>query len=44
MQKGERNKLKLLLVGIRARLEQNRDYFIATDFIFQSGKKNSRQP
>ena len=39
MQKGERNKLKLLLVGIRARLEQNRDYFIATDFIFQSGKK-----
>ena len=39
MQKGERNKLKLLLMGIRARLEQNREYFISAVFIFKSGKK-----
>lgn len=39
MQKGERNKLKLLMMGIRARLEQNREYFISTNFIFKSGKK-----
>lgn len=28
MQKGDRSKLKLLLIGIKARLEQNRDYFV----------------
>lgn len=39
MQKGDRNKLKLLLVGIRARLEQNRDYFAGMRYTFQAGKK-----
>lgn len=27
MQKGDQKKLNLLLTGIRARLEQNKDYF-----------------
>ncbi len=39
MQKGEQNKLKLLLTGIGARLTQNRDFFVAADITFQSGKK-----
>ncbi len=39
MQKGEKNKLKLLLVGIQARLKQNRDYFVSTTFEFKSGNK-----
>lgn len=39
MQKGEKNKLKLLLIGIQARLKQNRDYFISADFAFKSGNK-----
>lgn len=39
MQKGEKNKLKLLLVGIQARLKQNRDYFISAVFEFKSGNK-----
>ena len=39
MQKGEKNKLKLLLVGIQARLKQNRDYFVAAEFMFRSGGK-----
>ena len=36
MQKGEKNKLKLLLIGIQARLKQNRDYFVSAEFIFKS--------
>lgn len=39
MQKGEKNKLKLLLIGIQARLKQNRDYFVSADFAFKSGNK-----
>lgn len=39
MQKGEKNKLKLLLTGIQARLKQNRDYFVSAEFIFKSGNK-----
>ena len=39
MQKGEKNKLKLLLIGIQARLKQNRDYFVAAEFMFRSGGK-----
>ncbi len=39
MQKGEKNKLKLLLVGIQARLKQNRDYFVSTTFEFKSGNQ-----
>lgn len=39
MQKGEKNKLKLLLIGIQARLKQNRDYFVSTEFVFKSGNK-----
>lgn len=39
MQKGERNKLKLLLTGIRARLEQNREYFVGVRYTFRAGKK-----
>ncbi len=39
MQKGERNKLLLLLTGVRARLVKNRDFFVSCKFIFQSGKK-----
>lgn len=39
MQKGDQNKLKLLLVGIRARLTQNQDYFISAEFSFSSGGK-----
>ena len=39
MQKGEKNKLKLLLIGIQARLKQNRDYFVSTEFTFKSGNK-----
>lgn len=39
MQKGDQNKLKLLLVGIRARLTQNRDYFVSAVFQFSSGGK-----
>ena len=41
MQKGEKNKLKLLLIGIQARLKQNRDYFVAAEFMFRSGGKKS---
>lgn len=39
MQKGDKNKLKLLLVGIKARLEQNRDYFVGMTCTFHAGKK-----
>ena len=39
MQKGEKNKLKLLLIGIQARLKQNLDYFVAAEFMFRSGGK-----
>ena len=39
MQKGDKNKLKLLLVGIKARLEQNRDYFVGMTCTFRAGKK-----
>lgn len=39
MQKGEKNKLKLLLIGIQARLKQNRDYFVSAEFMFRSGGK-----
>lgn len=39
MQKGDKNKLKLLLTGIQARLKQNRDYFVSLTFQFRSGGK-----
>lgn len=39
MQKGEQNKLSLLLTGIRARMTQNRDYFVALDMKFRAGNK-----
>lgn len=39
MQKGEKKKLQLLLTGIRARLMQNKEYFVSTTFTFRSGKK-----
>ncbi len=39
MQKGERNKLLLLLTGVRARLQKNQDFFVSCKYIFQSGKK-----
>lgn len=39
MQKGDKNKLKLLLVGIRSRLMQNRDYFVGVTYTFRAGKK-----
>lgn len=39
MQKGDKTKLQLLLTGIRARMEQNRDYFVSLEFTFQSGGK-----
>lgn len=39
MQKGDRSKLKLLLIGIKARLEQNRDYFVRVNCTFRAGKK-----
>ena len=39
MQKGEQNKLKLLLSGICARLTQNRDYFVSLTMEFRSGGK-----
>ena len=42
MQKGEKQKLKLLLTGIRARLTQNREYFVSTVFEFRAGKKKFR--
>lgn len=40
MQKGEQNKLKMLLIGFSARLEQNRDYFVLTEMQFRSGGKS----
>ena len=42
MQKGEKNKLKLLLIGIQARLKQNRDYFVSATFEFKSGNQKFR--
>lgn len=42
MQKGERQKLQLMLSGISARMEQNRDYFVSLEFLFQAGKKTFR--
>lgn len=39
MQKGDQNKLKLLLIGIRARLTQNRNFFVSAEFRFSSGGK-----
>ncbi|MCB6364633.1 SAM-dependent methyltransferase [Intestinibacillus massiliensis] len=39
MQKGEQNKLKLLLMGISARLEQNKDYFVSLVMEFRAGGK-----
>lgn len=39
MQKGELNKLRLLLTGISARLDQNRDFFVSTEMEFLTGKK-----
>lgn len=39
MQKGDINKLTLLLSGIQARLEQNRAYFVSLDMVFRSGSK-----
>lgn len=39
MQKGDLAKLRLLLSGIAARLDKNRDYFVQADCTFISGKK-----
>lgn len=39
MQKGDKNKLKLMLIGIQSRLKQNRDYFVSAEFLFRSGSK-----
>lgn len=39
MQKGDKNKLTLLLVGIRARLTQNHDFFVSIGYAFRAGKK-----
>ena len=39
MQKGDLAKLRLLLSGIAARLDKNRDYFVQADCTFTSGKK-----
>lgn len=39
MQKGDQKKLNLLLTGIRARLEQNKGYFVVVNCNFQAGKK-----
>lgn len=39
MQKGDKNKLNLLLVGIKARLEQNQAYYVETRYTFKSGQK-----
>ena len=38
MQKGDLAKLRLLLSGIAARLDKNRDYFVQADCTFTSGK------
>ena len=39
MQKGDAAKLRLLLTGIAARLEKNRDYFVQAECSFVSGRK-----
>lgn len=39
MQKGDLAKLRLVLSGIAARLDKNRDYFVQADCTFTSGKK-----
>lgn len=39
MQKGEQKKLRLMLTGVRARAEQNREYFVSMAFTFRSGGK-----
>ncbi len=39
MQKGDQNKLKLLLTGVKARASRNRDYFVSMEFTFRSGGK-----
>lgn len=39
MQKGEKNKLLLLLTGVRARMQKNSDFFVSCVFDFRSGKK-----
>lgn len=39
MQKGDKNKLALLLTGISARLDKNKDYFSKASCTFVSGKK-----
>ncbi len=39
MQIGEQKKLALLLSGIRARMTQNRDYFVALNMKFRAGSK-----
>ena len=39
MQKGDVAKLRLLLTGIAARLEKNRDYFVQAECSFVSGRK-----
>lgn len=43
MQKGEKKKLQLLLTGIRARLMQNKEYFVSTTFTFRSGRRPLRK-
>ena len=42
MQKGDQNKLKLMLTGVKARAVQNQDYFVSMEFLFRSGGKKFR--
>lgn len=39
MQKGEQKKLQFLLTGIRARMEENRAFFVSAQMQFRTGKK-----
>lgn len=39
MQKGDKNKLTLLLTGVKARAVQNREYVVSMEFRFRSGGK-----
>ena len=42
MQKKDKSKLNLFLVGLRARMQQNRDYFSDIEMTFVSGRKQFR--
>ncbi|MGN1031625.1 MAG: hypothetical protein ACI4PQ_08485, partial [Butyricicoccaceae bacterium] len=42
MQKKDQSKLNLFLTGLRARMQQNRDYFSDIEMSFTSGRKQFR--